>query len=1322
MIFSCISADVVFLKDAIGLDSAVGTRQNREPSPSVASTCRRERQQHSNSSTGATNSRRDLLEQTSPKSISKRHFHFPSLSSNSNGRKILKWHRKEYEFHTGGEGSSAAGANDNPTVGQMAQEMLSDELDMPMERLMEQFEVQLQIRDSDMEPVTVFVDMNKRRWRDTPIEHRGHYKAILHPKTSSPISNNGHLTQSHKCFDSEQQRLITLADEKVPKRGQSKNMGDVGQPQRLREDTDNWKTKPERLREDTDNWETKPERLREDTDNWETKERFYLSENGNLGNLYDAHTDNFVNCHDLGFMRNIVAMRTQTEQSRPTTRERSIIEVDQLGSLDERLQMLGMEQKLSVISRLADFGGDSPLGQFLMAASQSDGFDSTNSFGIIHIVPKKLTLIRLRKAPMASLDSAILSSLNKFVRIRVFVNPSVRIVGTDLTFTSGLDLFADVPQQAASINHGIGHPITFSLMPLSAIVDKSKEPTLLPILPLLSGSNRMCKLWTSSRMSCGKPRNEDQWNSARQLCQRFVMLKNSFAVLLRNCVVDLRMGAVENEMNGGEFVAGGQPMDALEETVGIFEECSQHLIELCDSITNRKVELIRQLEAKGILYVGRGNRHLPDVLMDHEESHKMPSLHFVLFFYPPETPPDETSPDLEQFYWQCLGQLFQMADRGKSCVFVDLELLLDGEHSATEVPEGIRSMDGFPKIGARLVKLRGEQLLTADCVAEETRKLELCIARIKNLERTDIGVERPSDRRVLPCSLPCPLCKNFGGRCPNSDFLWGCDDCGQTLTFVKQPKAPITHFFCACGRTPADEFAFRCADIKTHGYSFKHFTSKSLMDKELDRLNNRGDVNILLLGETGGGKSTLINALVNYLKHATMEDALGENNIDWLIPARFSTEEYDSSGYSMPKDVFVGEMTKDECLLPGKSQTKFPKAYIIPSKDGNKIRLIDAPGIGDTGGTEEDNVNFSNTLSFISELSQLHGICILLRPNHTRLSPAFKYCIDGLLTYLHKNAAQNIIFVFTFARGSCYSMGKTRELLVDVLRPIEKEHFVTIPLHRDRIYCMDNEAFEKLCLIKKGGIRYSPKNMAYFSESWGQAERECQRMLEYVTKLEPHRIWETLSLNEARRTIMDLTHPLAMISQSIQAIGEGEETEPKLETVEFVPLTFPRTVCTSTRCTDVKTSGGGEIVLYKRRCHERCYLDGVVAESFPNESLKKCAAMGGGNICTVVECGCDWSVHMHIRYDQLVIERAIDESMLKMFADKRETLSKLEALRQQMLRERELIYSKAIAALFSSFLKTWALKPFNDGMEAYIKLSIKDAERLIDSRVPSPLQ
>ena len=74
-------------------------------------------------------------------------------------------------------------------------------------------------------------------------------------------------------------------------------------------------------------------------------------------------------------------------------------------------------------------------------------------------------------------------------------------------------------------------------------------------------------------------------------------------------------------------------------------------------------------------------------------------------------------------------------------------------------------------------------------------------------------------------------------------------------------------------------------------------------------------------------------------------------------------------------------------------------------------------------GPEKDKENFQNILAHLSYYNEIHGICILLKPNNSRLTVMFQFCIKELLTHLHKSAADNIVFCFTNARNTNYRPG-----------------------------------------------------------------------------------------------------------------------------------------------------------------------------------------------------------------------------------------------------------------------------------------------------------
>lgn len=190
----------------------------------------------------------------------------------------------------------------------------------------------------------------------------------------------------------------------------------------------------------------------------------------------------------------------------------------------------------------------------------------------------------------------------------------------------------------------------------------------------------------------------------------------------------------------------------------------------------------------------------------------------------------------------------------------------------------------------------------------------------------------------------------------------------------------------------------------------------------LKELEPSEQLNILILGETGVGKSTWINAFVNYVTHDTLDDAIDAEELKWVIPSSFSTQLKDSSdsqGRLVQRDIKIGSNKDERNGAHGQSATQRTCVYTVDI--GNtRVRLIDTPGIGDTRGLDQDSKNMADILCVLRTYDKLHGIVILLKPNAARLTVMFRFCIKQLLTHLHKNAAHNIVFGFTNTRGSNY--------------------------------------------------------------------------------------------------------------------------------------------------------------------------------------------------------------------------------------------------------------------------------------------------------------
>ena len=311
------------------------------------------------------------------------------------------------------------------------------------------------------------------------------------------------------------------------------------------------------------------------------------------------------------------------------------------------------------------------------------------------------------------------------------------------------------------------------------------------------------------------------------------------------------------------------------------------------------------------------------------------------------------------------------------------------------------------------------------------------------------------------------------------------------------------------------------------------------------------ELNILILGETGVGKSTWINGFYNYLTYSSLKEA-EENDLCSKIPTKFIVTDDNFEEII----VSTGEDT-NEVQHPGQSTTQQSKEHSFKLPEGTMIRLIDTPGIGDTGGIDQDKANFENILNTLSNHKELHGICILMKPNNARLSVVFRYCIKELLTYLHRDASKNIMFCFTNSRGTFYRQGDTLPGLKELLK---SNPDVDIPISKQTVYCYDSESYRFLAAIKNKShpIKFPNEEQENFVKSWEMSCKETNRMMEHIKSLTPHPIPNTMNLNFARQIAQKLTRPMAEITRNIQNnisvlqddIKEIEQTKANIKDLE----------------------------------------------------------------------------------------------------------------------------------------------------------------------------
>ena len=266
------------------------------------------------------------------------------------------------------------------------------------------------------------------------------------------------------------------------------------------------------------------------------------------------------------------------------------------------------------------------------------------------------------------------------------------------------------------------------------------------------------------------------------------------------------------------------------------------------------------------------------------------------------------------------------------------------------------------------------------------------------------------------------------------------------------------------------------------------------MDRSEQHIKIASDHKILLIGQTGAGKTTLNNVLVNILGGVDFEN---ERKI--AISQKLELSSYDGEqSKTISLDCNIDEFKELQSEVQANqssSQTQMPSVYKILDKSTNKqLTLIDTPGLSDTDGSNKDQQHINNILSYLISIGGVNAICLVHKASQARLSNSLMLAITNIKEMFTQDCIKNFIVCVTDCSDP--SQVACLDSLKDLGIPLDNKFYFQNDCLKPPAECRNiNEGADEKTKKKVD------KLIRNFSDNWEENTEQFTKLMNISSKL-----------------------------------------------------------------------------------------------------------------------------------------------------------------------------------------------------------------------------